>query len=91
MAVSLPSNLIDAYRRLPGVPDEMLDAAGDLRPHRRYVAQALDALIQGELTQRRREARRLLRETGVTYTIHGDPQGLERPWNLDPIPSSPNK
>jgi uncharacterized circularly permuted ATP-grasp superfamily protein/uncharacterized alpha-E superfamily protein len=80
------SNLIDAYRRLTGVPDEMLDAAGDVQPHWRYIADALGTLGEHELTQRRREARWLLRETGVTYTVHGDPQGVERPWELDPIP-----
>jgi len=86
MAASLPSNLIDTYRRLPGAPDEMLDDAGDLRPHWRYVAQVLDSLGHGELGQRKDEARRLLRETGVTYTVAGDPSRIETPWELDPIP-----
>jgi uncharacterized circularly permuted ATP-grasp superfamily protein len=86
MVASSHSKLIDTYRRLPGVPDEMLDAAGNVRADWRYVGQALDALSQGELVKRQREARRLLRDSGVTYTIHGAPQGLEHPWQLDPIP-----
>jgi len=86
MALSSHSNLIDSYRRLPGVADEMLDAAGNVRADWRYVGQSLDALSQDELVKRQREARRLLRDSGVTYTIHGAPQGLEHPWELDPIP-----
>lgn len=84
--MSRNNKLIDVYRRLPGIPDEMLDGAGDVQPHWRYIAEALDQLGQGALAQRRTEARALLRETGVTYTVHGDPQGVERPWELDPIP-----
>jgi uncharacterized circularly permuted ATP-grasp superfamily protein/uncharacterized alpha-E superfamily protein len=86
MNAPLPSKLIDTYRRLPGVPDEMLDDAGDLRSHWRYVAQALDSLGHGELAQRKGEGQRLLRESGVTYSVHGDASRLEHPWELDPIP-----
>ena len=86
MAASPHNKLIDTYQCLPGVPDEMLDAAGNVRADWRYVGQALDALSQDELVKRQHEARRLLRDSGVTYTIHGAPQGLEHQWELDPIP-----
>ena len=36
--------------------------------------------------QRWEQARRLFRENGVTYNVYGDPQGPDRPWELDPIP-----
>jgi len=38
------------------------------------------------MAERWDEARRLLRQHGVTYNIYGDPQGMERPWPLDMIP-----
>ena len=38
------------------------------------------------LDQRREQARRLLRENGVTYNVYGAPQGPDRPWELDPLP-----
>jgi uncharacterized circularly permuted ATP-grasp superfamily protein/uncharacterized alpha-E superfamily protein len=38
------------------------------------------------LRERADEARRLLRESGVSYTVYDDPHGLERPWELDPVP-----
>jgi uncharacterized circularly permuted ATP-grasp superfamily protein/uncharacterized alpha-E superfamily protein len=74
------------YRGPDGVYDEMVDADGAVRPHWRYVANALGTLGLPALHDRWRDARRLLRESGATYNVYGDPQGLERPWLLDPIP-----
>ncbi|MDX2129476.1 MAG: circularly permuted type 2 ATP-grasp protein [Chloroherpetonaceae bacterium] len=39
-----------------------------------------------ELRRRTVELRHLLHETGITYNIYGDPQGLERIWKLDLFP-----
>ena len=39
-----------------------------------------------ELTRRWQEARQLIRENGVTYNVYGDPRGMDRPWQLDPMP-----
>lgn len=69
-----------------GAYDEMLGADGAVRPHWRYLADALGGLGAEALAERGREARRLLRESGVSYTIYDDPHGLERPWKLDPVP-----
>ena len=30
--------------------------------------------------------RRLIVENGVTYNVYADPQGRDRPWQLDPLP-----
>ena len=78
--------LVRGYRRRHGVYDEMVGADGGVRPHWEYLANALDTLGLPALHDRWREARRLLRESGATYNVYGDPQGLERPWLLDPIP-----
>ena len=29
---------------------------------------------------------RLVHEQGITYNVYGDPRGMERPWQVDPIP-----
>ena len=47
---------------------------------------ALDELGLAELTRRWDEAQQLIRENGVTYNVYGDPRGMDRPWQLDPIP-----
>jgi len=86
LASALDPHLVAAYRARPGVYDEMVGPDGEVRPHWRYVAEALGTLGLPALHDRWRETRRLLRESGATYNVYGDPQGLERPWQLDPIP-----
>jgi uncharacterized circularly permuted ATP-grasp superfamily protein/uncharacterized alpha-E superfamily protein len=39
-----------------------------------------------ELQSRNLDINRYLKENGVTYTIHNNPSGSKRPWNLDIIP-----
>ncbi len=75
-----------AYRSDAESLDEMLDEEGAVRTHWRYFAHALEELGSEELERRRHEAARLLRENGVSYNVYGDPEGLNRPWELDPIP-----
>jgi len=77
---------VPAYGRARGVYDEMLGPDGEVRAHWRYLAGALGTLGVEALRERAAEARRLLRESGVSYTIYDDPHGLERPWELDPVP-----
>src|SRR5262245_6983948 len=75
-----------AYRPVAGPFDEMLAQTGALRPQWRGLCGALAGLGMAELSRRWQEARQLIREHGVTYNLHGDPRGLDRPWQLDPIP-----
>lgn len=80
------SPLLADYRPLSGHFDEMLGAEGGVRPHWQYLVEALGSLGAGVLHERRDEAQRQLNQSGVTYTVHGDPSGRERPWTLDPLP-----
>ena len=65
----------------------MLQAGGSgPRPHWREVLAALAALPRDGLTQRWDQGLTLLRDNGVTYNAYGDPAGLDRPWQLDPLP-----
>ncbi|NJA07081.1 MULTISPECIES: circularly permuted type 2 ATP-grasp protein [Methylomonas] len=82
----LEEALSPGYRLNPSVYDEMLDKSGRVRPHWRHLMEALQQLGPEELAHRYREALRLLRENGVTYNVYGDPDGLNRPWQLDPVP-----
>jgi uncharacterized circularly permuted ATP-grasp superfamily protein/uncharacterized alpha-E superfamily protein len=74
-----------AYQPAVGAYDEMADAAGT-RPHWRRLLEAFERLGPEELAARRDAATRILREHGVTYNLHGDSQGLGRPWALDLVP-----
>jgi uncharacterized circularly permuted ATP-grasp superfamily protein/uncharacterized alpha-E superfamily protein len=73
-----------AARGLPH--DELADAAGEVRPHWRELAARLDALPPEELARRWEQASRLIHDNGVSFNVHGDAKGLERPWPLGPMP-----
>lgn len=66
--------------------DEMVTGHGSLRPHWQSFMRALGPTEPELMGERWEEARRLLRQNGVTYNIYGDPQGMERPWPLDLVP-----
>ena len=74
------------YPPLPAAPDEAFDERGEARPHWHDFLESLGELGLPELTRRWEEAKHLIRENGVTYNVYGDPRGMERPWQLDPIP-----
>lgn len=78
--------LLDDYLPLPSSFDEMRAGDGRLRPHWQYLLDALRTLGPEGIAARSREARRLVRDNGVTYNVYGDPRGMSRPWELDPIP-----
>jgi uncharacterized circularly permuted ATP-grasp superfamily protein/uncharacterized alpha-E superfamily protein len=81
-----PSDLFAGYAGLPGIYDEMAPPTGGLRPHWNQFVSSLDRLGRDELALRWENARRNIREHGVTYNVYGDPQGLDRPWELDLMP-----
>jgi len=74
------------YRAADGAFDELYARDGTVRAHWQYVMRSLGALGSDEFGRRLNEARRLLRENGVTYNIYDDPQRSERPWPLDLLP-----
>ena len=74
------------YQVEPGAYDEMWTADQKPHAHWQYFIDALQKLGIDELENRRHEAQRILRENGVTYNVYDDPNGLHRPWELDPIP-----
>ena len=80
------SGLFAGYSGLTGAYDEMKAAAGEMRPHWRPFVSALERLGRDELSTRWDNARRIIREHGVTYNVYGDPQGMDRPWELDMLP-----
>jgi uncharacterized circularly permuted ATP-grasp superfamily protein len=79
-------DLFEGYRPPPGVFDEMLSSDGDVRTRWKQFTQLLRLLGPQELNRRWDQARRLIHENGVTYNVHGDPQGRDRRWELDALP-----
>src|ERR1022692_3628193 len=79
-------SVLSGYAGLDSAYDELILPDGRLRPHWHTFAQGLDEIGLDEFTHRWREAQQLIRENGVTYNVYGDPRGMDRPWQLDPIP-----
>ncbi|HHY49364.1 MAG TPA: hypothetical protein GYA10_06415, partial [Alphaproteobacteria bacterium] len=78
--------IIAGYRLLPGVPDEMLDAAGRVRPHWATLIEAFEALGPDELGSRFERADQYLRDAGVFYRKYDGAEGKERAWPLAHVP-----
>ena len=66
--------------------DEMFDAAGRARPHYRPLYERLVKLGPSELERRNRLADLSMRQQGITFTVYGREQGVERIIPFDPIP-----
>ena len=75
------------YRLLPGIPDEMIDPAGNIRPgwselHRRLRR----AWARTSSTPRFERADQYLRDAGVFYRKYDGAEGKERAWPLAHVP-----
>jgi len=80
------NNVAPWYQPEPGTFDEMWLEENKSRPYWQYFIDSLQSLGLDEMERRRGEAQRILRENGVTYNVYSDPRGVNRPWELDPIP-----
>jgi uncharacterized circularly permuted ATP-grasp superfamily protein/uncharacterized alpha-E superfamily protein len=77
---------IRSTRSVVGAWDEIRKNGENLYPAWDRYFQALGGMTVGELTQRWDEAKRILRDNGVSYNVYADPRGADRPWQLDAIP-----
>ena len=80
------SGLFAGYNAPDGSYDETFAKGGEPRPHWQKVVQTLEDMGPRELAHCWQQARRMIHENGVTYNVYGDAQGMERPWELDPLP-----
>lgn len=83
--------LLAGYRPLPGVHDELIGADGQVRPQWEPFLAEWCAFSADELNQRFGLADRHVRDTGVSYRVHGDldegdPTAGERSWPLSHVP-----
>lgn len=80
-----PSIIAD-YRLQPGVPDEMIDPDGNIRPGWSQLMAAFDKLGPTELAARFERADQYLRDAGVFYRKYDGAEGRERDWPLAHVP-----
>ncbi len=65
---------------------EAFEAPGQPRAHWRRVIEKISGMPPEEIRDRLRSVQRQVRENGVTYNVYADPQGADRPWDLDVLP-----
>jgi uncharacterized circularly permuted ATP-grasp superfamily protein/uncharacterized alpha-E superfamily protein len=68
------------------ITDSLFQSDPLLTPYWNKFLNSFNQLGTEELQSRNLDVNRYLKENGVTYTIHNDPSGSNRPWNLDIIP-----
>lgn len=64
----------------------MFDEHGSVREHWKQLKSNLETLGSDQLGTKRQEIDWRLEDNGVTYNVYNDPNGMSRPWRLDPIP-----
>lgn len=74
------------YSRNAARYDELLAGNGDIRPHWEPLIRRLESAGADSARRGIELARRLIIENGVTYNVYADPQGRDRPWQLDTLP-----
>lgn len=83
---ALFGGLIDRYRPMAGVYDELLDASGSVRPNWVRLLRRLASEGRTALEQRFLSADQYLRESGVFYRVYDTRAGEDRAWPLSHIP-----
>jgi uncharacterized circularly permuted ATP-grasp superfamily protein len=72
------SLLLGGYRALEGTYDELIDAAGEPRPHGRVVSNLLGGLTPEDFARCQALADLALVEQGVTFSVYSDQRGTEK-------------
>ncbi len=66
--------------------DEMMDAAGAIRPHYRHFDSLFETLKREEFDDKRHSVDLAFLRQGITFNVYGDSQGMERIFPFDLIP-----
>ncbi|MGC3961507.1 MAG: circularly permuted type 2 ATP-grasp protein [Verrucomicrobiota bacterium] len=85
-AVKKAAGLLEYYQQSAEAFDELLGENREVRSHYAKLFNGLEDFSESELQRRADTCKRLVHEQGITYNVYGDPRGMERPWQLDPIP-----
>lgn len=80
-------DLLANYPQTDAAYHELLDSKGQVRPHWRRLFEQLQRSSPAQLQQRQALLSRQIQENGVTYNVYADPEGADRPWELDLLPN----
>lgn len=79
-------DLLTTYPAAAARYDEMLEAPFTPRAHWQRLFEQLGGTAPEALRERVQWVQRQVRENGVTHNVHADPEGADRPWELDMLP-----
>jgi uncharacterized circularly permuted ATP-grasp superfamily protein/uncharacterized alpha-E superfamily protein len=82
----MAKELLADYPLATGRYDELFAAPLEPRAHWKPVLDSLAAEPAERTRERLAAVHRQVRENGVTYNVYADPQGADRPWELDLLP-----
>ncbi|OGA70566.1 MAG: molybdopterin oxidoreductase [Betaproteobacteria bacterium RIFCSPLOWO2_12_FULL_67_28] len=82
----MPRELLADYPQANGRHDELFAAPLEARAHWKPMLDQLAAEPAERMRERLQSVQRQMRENGVTYNMYADPQGADRPWELDVLP-----
>jgi uncharacterized circularly permuted ATP-grasp superfamily protein len=66
--------------------DEVFETSGAVRPHYRGLVDVIGACTPTELARREHLQKLSLMSLGITFTVYGDKEGIERVWPFDLVP-----
>ncbi|MEO8281613.1 MAG: circularly permuted type 2 ATP-grasp protein, partial [Ideonella sp.] len=78
--------LLSGYSPLEGRYDELLGADGQPRQQWDAFLRSLAARQGPEIGQTLSLMENEIHQSGITYNVYADPQGNDRPWEVDPLP-----
>ncbi|MFM7110780.1 MAG: circularly permuted type 2 ATP-grasp protein, partial [Planctomycetota bacterium] len=84
MRRSNTTSWFDGYQ--PRGWDEVVSDGGAIRPHYQDIAHRLSDLNPADVERRHRLADLTMRQQGITFTVYGRDQGVERIMPFDPMP-----
>ncbi|WPC05834.1 circularly permuted type 2 ATP-grasp protein [Pseudomonas benzenivorans] len=81
------SDLLADYHLTDAAYHELVDGKGKVRAHWRRLFERLQRSTPAQLAQRLALVERQIQENGVTYNVYAEPDGADRPWELDLLPN----
>ena len=81
----MDGTLFDGYDA-QGFFDEVLDERGGIRAHYAELLERLDGFSAEDLARRERRRDASFRNQGITFTVYGEDEGIERTFPMDLLP-----
>ena len=80
------SSVLDQKYDVGQFYDEMFDDRGEPRPHYRLLYEHIRSMTPGDVAERRRAADASFLYQGITFTVYGQDEGIERIFPFDLVP-----